>query len=125
MENQYEKFRGRVRDTVSKKKIDLSKASSQKAQYYEFFKDPSMYEDCEDIMHLCVGSMVRTHCEAVVEGMGNILKNNMAGRLCLKHDTIEKELIIHWQGPHPGKQSNELFKRSFDGHFAGKDWHFV
>ena len=58
--------------------------------------------------------------------MGSVLTMFAEKRTRLKPESVEREAIIRWQGPHPGKQANKLIEDSLDTHFEGrKNWHFV
>lgn len=94
--------------------------------YKKMLETPELYKDIARILHLALCSLSRTHCEAIVEGMGSVLGQNMRNRKSLDPKTVERETIIRWQGPNAStEESTELIKRSLDRHFQGRsNWHF-
>lgn len=94
--------------------------------YKKILETPVLYKDTGNILHLALTGLTRTHCEAVVEGMGSVLGLNNEKRTTLNTNSVQSETCIRWQGPHPGKGATKLIEESLDRHFSGRDnWHFV
>jgi hypothetical protein len=86
---------------------------------------PELYQDIGNVLHLTLSGLVRTHCEAVVEGMGSVLGLHSQNRTRTACKTAEREAIIRWQAPHPAGQATELIGAALDNHFGSRDkWHF-
>lgn len=107
-------------------KIEYKDRYDQLDAYNKILETPELYKNIGNVTHLALTGICRTHCEAVVEGMGSVLTSHAEKRKKLKPESVEREGIIRWQGPHPGKQANKLIETSLDEHFNGrKNWHFV
>lgn len=106
--------------------IEYPERYLQQELYSKLLETPQLYKDIGNVLHLSLTAMCRTHCEAVVEGMGSVITHEMRERGRLDFKTIEREALIRWQGPHPStKSSTELIKNSLDLHFRGRaNWHF-
>ena len=93
--------------------------------YENIFKTPRLYKDIPEALHLALTGLSRTHCEAVVEGMGSILGLHSQNRTRLDPKTVEAETIVRWQGPHPSEIAKPLIQAALDNHFNAIDnWHF-
>lgn len=122
-------FRYEPRDKNTKEKqviIDYPERYLQLDIYKKHLETPQLYKDIKNVLHVGLTAVCRSHCEAVVEGMGSVVTAEMKerGRLDLK--TMEREALIRWQGPHPGfNSSTELIKIALNIHFKGRsNWHF-
>jgi len=97
----------------------------QMGLYGKLLVTPKLYENIPDILHLALTALSRTHCEAVVEGMGSVLGLHMQNRNSLDPKTVESETTIRWQGPFPSGIAKPLVEAALDCHFKGRDnWHF-
>lgn len=87
---------------------------------------PALYEGIGNVLHLSLTALCRTHCEAVVEGMGSTMTLHSQNRTKLDVKTVEKETVLRWQAPHPAsKDDDELIRKSLDSHFKDRSkWHF-
>jgi len=99
----------------------------QTALYSRILSKQNLREGIPDALHLTLTGMTRTSCEAVVEGMGSVLKKKNTQRGSLAVDNLEWETMIRWQGPNPSSNNATiLIKNSLDRHFKKRgDWHFV
>lgn len=138
--SEYKVFAARVKDISSQYRyvpidkpnrkphvqIDYPERYLQLDLYKKILETPNLYKDIGNVLHLSLTALCRTHCEAVVEGMGSVMTSDMKSRGRLDVKTIERETLIRWQGPHPAsKSSNELIATSLDHHFKGRsNWHF-
>ncbi len=55
---------------------------------------PSLYKDTPNTLHLSPTAMCRTSCEAVVEGMENVMNRHSKESKSLDSKTVEKETIL-------------------------------
>lgn len=98
----------------------------QQDLYKKLLTTPNLYKDIGNVLHLGLTALCRTHCEAVVEGMGSVMTVDMktSGKTDVK--TVERESLIRWQGPHPASKSgSEIVTILLDQHFKGRsNWHF-
>ena len=102
------------------------KKLNEKKLYTALLNSETCFKDCKDIGHLLLGSMLRTNCEAVVEGMGSVLDRRLDMRSNLGQSRIEKEMFIAWNGPPPTRAADPLIRMSLDQRFGGPDkWDFV
>lgn len=87
----------------------------------------SLHKDIGTVMHLSLTATCRTHCKAVVEGMGKCLTVDNEQRGSLSNEALERETFIRWQGPEPSsKNATELIDRALDERFGGRrNWHFT
>lgn len=90
--------------------------------YKKILETPDLYKHIGNVLHLALTGLCRTHCEAVVEGMGSVLGLNNEKRTKLDPKTVQYETVIRWQGPHPGKGSSKLIESSLDNHFKGTSY---
>lgn len=127
---QYEIFSNRVKEVYSDLIINVESSTlanpvlRQCKMYANFLNTPDLYKDIPDFLHLALTAVSRTHCEAVVEGMGSVLGFHSQNRTRLCPETVETETIIRWQGPHPSL-SKSLVEKALDNHFVcRKKWNF-
>lgn len=106
--------------------VQYPKRYLQQDLYTKLLTTPNLYNNIGNVLHLSLTALCRTHCEAVVEGMGSVMTADMKTRGKTDVKTVERESLIRWQGPHPAsKSSSELIKISLDQHFKGRsNWHF-
>lgn len=119
---------GRKKEVIEKPKVKITYPTryDQVDLYRKILNSHDLYKDIPNISHLALTGISRTHCEAVVEGMGSVLTLNKQKRSRLDPATVERETVIRWQGPHPGKGATNLIEESLDRHFGGRDkWHFI
>ena len=67
--------------------------------------------------------VLKTRCEAVVEGMGSVINLHANGRRGLTAEKIEMEAYIDWNAPRL-HEADDIIKEALDDHFKGKKWHF-
>jgi len=79
IEEQYAKFSNRMVNLYDKMKSKDPETIQLKV-YTNTFKAPEFYMDISEVMDMALSSMVRTHCEAVVEGMGRIVNAHSSRR---------------------------------------------
>lgn len=132
LESEYKTFAERVKDIspqyryVPKEKrnpkphvqIQYPERYLQQDLYKKILTTPNLYKDIGNVLHLSLTALCRTHCEAVVEGMGSVMTADMKTRGNTDVKTVERESMIRWQGPHPAsKSSSVIIKESLDLHF--------
>ena len=108
LKDEYEVFAERVKDLAPEylyKEETAKKVSSKR-----MLESPPLYKDIGNVLHLALTALCRTHCEAVVEGMGSFLCSHSQHRKSLNVSTVDRETIIRWQGPHPGKGVTKLIE---------------
>lgn len=127
LEKEYQIFVKRVKEEAPRFVATSPSSRYRQLELFEaMLNQKRLYSGIPNILHLLATVVCRNKCEAVVEGMGSVVKYNSALRGSLDYNRLEKETKIRWQGPHPASSdATRLIQLALDNHFTGRDWHFV
>ena len=87
------------------------------------YDEPELHKEIGALMWVFEHCVLKTRCEAVVEGMGSVVNLHANGRRGLTAEKIEMEAYIDWNAPRL-HEADDIIKEALDDHFKGKPWHF-
>jgi hypothetical protein len=113
-----------VKDSFQfKKDVERGFYTNVEQHVYKLICGSKCKEPIECTVDLLLSAMLRTHCEAAAESMGNIV-NNVLGDRKLDFDNLKEEVFLAWNGPHP-MNADKLIADTLDSIFDGRDnWSF-
>ena len=74
---------GQEKEASKSVKVDYPPRYLQTELYTKILETPALNKDIPNALHLSLTAMCRTSCEAVVEGMGSVMKRHLKNRKSL------------------------------------------
>lgn len=123
--SQHLSIKSKIQSLFATKK-EWANASGVEIMEY-MFNTPSFFADpahpVKFWLHLFNHCILKTRCEAVVEGMGCVLDNHADPIRHLSMDKFTKEAMIHWNGPST-RECEDFLEAALNEHFGDRPWNF-
>ena len=81
-----------------------------------FFTNRDMANGIEQFLHFYSLTVVEIRSEAVCESAASILKQHIHGNRALDHESLDKEVMLHWNAP-PLHLADPFIKSCLNNYF--------
>ena len=81
----------------------------------------SLYNGCEDILHLALSCFVKVPLEATAESIGSVINRHGRKERCSMHpNSLSSECQVAWNGPQEfSKETTQIIDEALKEHFKG------
>jgi hypothetical protein len=90
-----------------------------------FFTNKKLANGIEQFLHFYSLMVVNIRSEAVCKSVASILKQHIRGNRALDHESLDKEVMLHWNAP-PLHLADPFIKSCLNNYFSQlKDKHWI